>query len=105
MENNDFYIISKKENLEKEQIEKDKEIDNNLHTKEKTQIIFHENLEKIKKIQKNVISSLQLTKEKITSANEISVDQIKEFKENSTKYGKYLKLIHGELVIVQDLMK
>jgi hypothetical protein len=105
MENNNDKETNEIKNLDEEKINTDKEIKKEIDIKEKTKIIFHENLEKIKKIQKNVISSLQLTKEKITSANEISIDQIKEFKENSNKYGKYLKLIHGELVVVQDLMK
>jgi hypothetical protein len=92
------------------QIGNQSEIDYNLlnkddNKKDKAKILFHENLEKIKKIQNNIISSTQLTKEKIISANEISNEQIKNFKENTIIYGKYLKSIHGELAIIQDLMK
>ncbi len=67
--------------------------------------IFHDNLKRIKKIQENIINSTLITKEKIISANEISLDQIKGFKENSLKYGKYLKLIQSEMFMIQDLMK
>ena len=59
----------------------------------------------IKKIQENILNSTLLTKEKIISANEISVDQLKGFQENSQKYGKYLKAISSELFMIQDLMK
>jgi hypothetical protein len=66
---------------------------------------FHENLKSIIKIQENILNSSLLTKEKIISANEISVEQIKNFKENSTKYGKFLKNIQTELFLIQDLLK
>ena len=45
-----------------------------------------------------------MAKEKLKYANEISLDQLKNFKESSGKYGRYLKLIHEELQIVGDLM-
>jgi len=59
----------------------------------------------IKKIQGNIINMTSLTKEKLISANEISVDQLKAFSDNSQKYGKYLKAISTELFMIQDLMK
>ena len=90
--------------IENKQEEKTK-IEMQITKEEESQKIFHDNLNTIKKIQENILSSTLITKEKIISANEISVDQLKMFSENSQKYGKYLKAISGELFMIQDLMK
>jgi hypothetical protein len=46
-----------------------------------------------------------MAKEKIKYANEISIGQLKTFKDESEKYGKYLKQIHSELFMIGDLIK
>jgi hypothetical protein len=66
---------------------------------------FYDNLRTVIKTQENILTMTCMAKEKIKYANEISVDQLKNFKENSLKYGKYLKMIHEELQMVGDLMK
>jgi len=66
---------------------------------------FYDNLRTVIKTQGNILTMTSMAKEKIHMANEISIDQLKNFKDNSQKYGKYLKMIHEELQIVSDLMK
>ena len=46
-----------------------------------------------------------MSNEKIKNVNEIGINQLKEFKDNSVKYGKYLKSIHTELMMISDLIK
>jgi hypothetical protein len=59
----------------------------------------------IQKTQENIINMTGMAKEKIKNVNEIGINQLKEFKENSIKYGKYLKSIHSELIMISDLIK
>ncbi len=66
---------------------------------------FYDNLRTVIKTQENILNMTGMAKEKIKYANEISIDQLNTFKENSMKYGKYLKLIHEELLLIGDLMK
>jgi hypothetical protein len=66
---------------------------------------FYDNLRTVIKTQGNILTMTSMAKEKIHMANEISIDQLKNFKDNSQKYGKYLKMIHEELQLVSDLMK
>lgn len=66
---------------------------------------FYEDLKLVIRTQENILSSTSMAKEKLKYANEISVDQLKNFKDNSNKYGKYLKLIHDELSQISDLMR
>jgi len=66
---------------------------------------FYDNLRAIIKTQENILNMTGMAKEKIKYANEISVEQLNTFKENSSQYGKYLKLIHEELLLIGDLMK
>lgn len=66
---------------------------------------FYDNLRTITKTQENILNMTGMAKEKIKYANEISVEQLNTFKDNSIQYGKYLKLIHEELLMIGDLMK
>ncbi len=66
---------------------------------------FYDNLRTITKTQENILNMTGMAKEKIKYANEISVEQLNTFKDNSTQYGKYLRLIHEELLLIGDLMK
>lgn len=66
---------------------------------------FYDNLRTVIKTQENILTMTTMAKEKIKYANEISVDHLKSFKDNSMKYGKYLKLIHEELQMISDLTK
>jgi hypothetical protein len=66
---------------------------------------FYDNLRTVIKTQGNILTMTSMAKEKIHMANEISIDQLKNFKDSSQKYGKYLKMIHEELQLVSDLMK
>ena len=69
------------------------------------EIKFYDNLRTSIKTQENILKMTGMAKEKIKYANEISLDHLKLFKENSLKYGKYLKLIQEELSMISDLMK
>jgi hypothetical protein len=66
---------------------------------------FYENLRSVIKTQENILNMTGMASEKIKYANEISLDQLNKFQENSLEYGKYLKLIHEELQMIGDLMK
>ncbi len=66
---------------------------------------FYESLIDIQKIQMNILKKTAMSKEKIKNVNEIGLTQLNEFKENSQKYGKYLKGIHSELNMITDLLK
>jgi hypothetical protein len=70
-----------------------------------TSLQFYESLINVKKMQENILYNTTMAKEKIKYANEVSVDHLKTFKEESEKYGKYLKQIHNELYMIQDLIK
>jgi hypothetical protein len=84
-------------------------ISNPIHINNTNQSIestkFYEHLNHIVKTQENILTMTLMAKEKIKYANQISLDQIKSFKENSFKYGKYLKLIHEELQMTSDVLK
>jgi hypothetical protein len=69
------------------------------------QLEFYEHFTGVKKMQQNILYQTGMAKEKIKYANEVSVSHLKTFKEESEKYGKYLKQIHQELGMVQDLIK
>jgi len=66
---------------------------------------FYENLINAINIQENILNLTSLSKEKITTVNSIGIEQLQNFKENYTKYGKYFKLIQTELAGVADLIK
>jgi hypothetical protein len=66
---------------------------------------FYNNLRSVIKMQENILNMTTLTKEKIKCANEMSIDQIRSFKENEIKYARYLKMVHGELQTISELLK
>lgn len=66
---------------------------------------YYDHLQMVIKNQEHILEKTSLAKEKLKYGNEISLDQLKIFKENSNKYGKYLKMIQGELQSVSDLLK
>jgi hypothetical protein len=66
---------------------------------------FYETLIDLQKMQQNILKKTAMSKEKIKNVNEIGVSQLKEFKENSQKYGRYLKGIHTELNLITDMLK
>lgn len=98
-------ISSEKEEvgLNLEAYEPNKTIEMSENKEEKLK--FYDNLRTVIKTQGNILTMTSMAKEKIHMANEISIDQLKNFKDNSQKYGKYLKMIHEELQLVSDLMK
>jgi hypothetical protein len=98
-ENKDIDAIKEKENLQKVDIKENET--NNKDDLPK----FYDDLKMVIKTQENILISTLMAKEKIKYANEISLDQLKNFKDNSQKYGKYMKLIHDELNQISDLMK
>ena len=98
--------IENLENINKDDTQNiDANIKNEINLPEDLKLKFYENLKKVVKAQENILMKTFMAKEKIKYANEISLDQLKNFKENTLKYGKYLKQIHEELALVSDLMK
>jgi hypothetical protein len=98
-ENKDIDAIKGKENIQKVDIKQNEMYDKDELPK------FYDDLKTVIKTQENILISTLMAKEKIKYANEISLDQLKNFKDNSQKYGKYMKLIHDELNQISDLMK
>jgi hypothetical protein len=46
-----------------------------------------------------------VSKQKLSTANDVANTQLKTVKEKFNKYGKFLKLIQTELFTISDLMK
>jgi hypothetical protein len=82
-----------------------KDLIDNVTINEEKKTSFYESLVDIQKIQLNLLKKTAMSKEKIKNVNEIGLTQLNEFKENSQKYGKYLKGIHSELNMITDLLK
>lgn len=85
---------------------------NNINEKEKKEIEvnpalkFQSDLQSIMKIQENIIQVTQTSKENFHYSNEVCKEQLNTYKDNITKYGKYLSMIKGELELIsQTLVK
>lgn len=85
---------------------------NNINEGEKKEIEvnpalkFQSDLQSIMKMQENIIQVTQTAKENFHYSNEVCKEQLKTYKENITKYGKYLSMIKGELELIsQTLVK
>lgn len=67
---------------------------------------FQSDLQSIMKMQESIIQVTQTAKENFHYSNEVCKEQLKTYKENITKYGKYLSMIKGELELIsQTLVK
>ena len=79
--------------------------DNPSKNDHKSNTKFYEKLLNMINTQENILNLTGLSKEKIMSVNIIANEQLTNFKENYTKYGKYFKLIQTELALIADNMK
>ena len=66
---------------------------------------FYENLMKVISTQENILNITSNSRDKLIVINGVAHEQLKNFKENYTKYGKFFKLIQTELASIADLMK
>jgi len=66
---------------------------------------FYENLMKVINMQENILNVTSNSRDKLVVINGVAHEQLKNFKESYSKYGKFFKLIHGELATISDLMK
>lgn len=77
----------------------------NLNEKEKEERKFYDNLINVIVTQENIIDSCKSNKESLEIFNNEITKNIMEFKLNSEKYGKYLRLIKNEFQMISDLMR
>ena len=78
---------------------------NNPQNEIKSNPKFYEKLLNMMKIQENILNLTGISKAKIINVNIIANEQLKNFRDNYTKNGKYFKLIQTELALIADNMK
>ena len=66
---------------------------------------FQSDLKNILKIQEEILNKTSMAKEKFHYTNQITKDQIKQYRTNFVKYGQYLVLIKNELGLISETMK
>ena len=92
------------EQKEENKSEPEKENESN-NASENTSLKFQSDLKNILQFQEEILKITTNAKEKFHDTNQITKDQIKQYRTNFVKYGQYLKMIKNELGLISETMK
>lgn len=104
-ENNQEETKIEKEGKNHSSSQEDDLKENKDNRKEANSKKFYDHLQNVIKTQEEILSSTTTVKEKLKFTNDSSIEQLKQFKDNSMKYGKFLKMINEELHLISDLIR